>query len=225
MGGSLMMSKRTSSGFTLVELLVVIAIIGILVGLLLPAVQAAREAARRMQCTNNLKQMTLAMHNHESAKGALPAGDIILSWPQISGAPNPTGTSRGANWFMQLLPYIEGNNILASGTPAHLDHKYSISTRSHPALGRTHISTQFDLTQTWDVVSAYSIPFARCPSASSPHGPGTTLAFKAASIGSFPTESIVAIYTATVFSERINCASSETSPTVRRTQWPLARIL
>ncbi|MEQ1827626.1 MAG: DUF1559 domain-containing protein [Pirellula sp.] len=77
--------------FTLVELLVVIAIIGILVGLLLPAVQAAREAARRMQCSNNLKQLTLSIHNYESANRRLPAGR------------SPAGLSTHA----ALLPYIE----------------------------------------------------------------------------------------------------------------------
>ncbi len=84
-----------SRGFTLVELLVVIAIIGILVGLLLPAVQSAREVARRMQCGNNLKQFGLAIHNYESSNKRLPAGR------------SPAGLSAHA----QLLPYLEQNNV------------------------------------------------------------------------------------------------------------------
>lgn len=89
--------RLVREGFTLVELLVVIAIIGILVGLLLPAVQAAREAARRMQCQNNLKQLGLAMHNFHAAHNAFPTS--------VSG--------NGAThfWGAQLLPYLEQNPL------------------------------------------------------------------------------------------------------------------
>lgn len=92
-------------GFTLVELLVVITIIGILISLLLPAVQAAREAARRMQCSNNLKQLSLAMHNYHTTKGSLPFGALLSI--------NTTDSSRGGpynhdhGWYTQMGPYIE----------------------------------------------------------------------------------------------------------------------
>ena len=89
------MKKRRRRGFTLIELLVVIAIIAVLIALLLPAVQAAREAARRIQCVNNMKQIGLAMHNYVSSQGSLPPGRIWSpttgagSFPTIySGAPN-----------------------------------------------------------------------------------------------------------------------------------------
>ncbi len=88
-------------GFTLVELLVVIAIIGILVALLLPAIQAAREAARRTQCKNNLKQIGLALQNIHDSEGALPQG--VYSDPR----PNATDNSQGLSWMTRILPYIE----------------------------------------------------------------------------------------------------------------------
>jgi len=93
------MGRRTSHGFTLVELLVVIAIIGILVALLLPAVQSAREAARRIQCTNHLKQVGLAILNFESAHGELPVGwDGDLAVDNKPKAFTP---------LSQILPYLE----------------------------------------------------------------------------------------------------------------------
>ena len=97
-------------GFTLVELLVVIAIIGILVALLLPAVQAAREAARRMQCSNNFKQAALAMHNYHTANQTLPMGMAFHS--DSATCPGfPSGFYYGWGWHVALLPYIEQQNI------------------------------------------------------------------------------------------------------------------
>lgn len=116
--------RRADQGFTLVELLVVIAIIGILVGLLLPAVQAAREAARRMQCSNNLKQILLALHNYESANQRFPAGRLAPDWV-VNGVPRASYTNYNSvdqnpaagHWtgfrsvHSAILPYMEQANL------------------------------------------------------------------------------------------------------------------
>jgi prepilin-type N-terminal cleavage/methylation domain-containing protein/prepilin-type processing-associated H-X9-DG protein len=113
--------RRTA--FTLVELLVVIAIIGVLVALLLPAVQAAREAARRTQCSNNLKQVGLGVLNLESTLRCYPTGGVA-PWPEIedysSGGRPFAPEKQGLSWAFQILPYLEQGPVHSLTTTAAL---------------------------------------------------------------------------------------------------------
>ena len=112
---------RKLTAFTLVELLVVIAIIGILVALLLPAIQAAREAARRSQCMNNMRQIGIALHNHVTAKRKLPSGGEGTNWQTFG-----TGFDLNST-FTQLLPYMEETAIAD-----RYDYKYAYDDAARP---------------------------------------------------------------------------------------------
>ena len=114
-----MNTKRRSRGFTLIELLVVIAIIAILIALLLPAVQQAREAARRTQCKNNMKQIGLAMHNYHDVHLCFPPGYITTTpcesatvWPACNA-----GELGLYSWGTFVLPYIDQSNLYNQLTP------------------------------------------------------------------------------------------------------------
>lgn len=141
-----MKTRRTDSrrGFTLVELLVVIAIIGVLVALLLPAVQAAREAARRSSCSNNLKQFGIAIHNYEDTYKVMPPGG------------NNWSATPGTSWHVSILPFTE-QTALYGQLPLTVTPLVNIPTyrMSDGKLVRAHI-----------------IPYARCPSDPSDPLPG-----------------------------------------------------
>ena len=120
--------------FTLVELLVVIAIIAMLVTLLLPAVQAAREAARRTQCVNKIRQLSLACMNFESANGNFPAGSVNDDMEDITDCGGGDGPG-GAPWTVRVLPFAEDSALFDQ---FEVDAKFT-STTNVPGIAKNHV--------------------------------------------------------------------------------------
>ncbi|MCE5266320.1 MAG: DUF1559 domain-containing protein [Planctomycetaceae bacterium] len=116
-------ARAGSRGFTLVELLVVITIIGILIALLLPAVQAAREAARQMQCRNNLKHLALACLNHEQAQKSYPTGGWSERW--VGDPDRGFDRKQPGGWMYNILPYLENKNLHDLGSGQSSANKWS----------------------------------------------------------------------------------------------------
>jgi prepilin-type N-terminal cleavage/methylation domain-containing protein/prepilin-type processing-associated H-X9-DG protein len=147
-----MKNFNKKSGFTLVELLVVIAIIGILIGMLLPAVQQVREAARRTQCLNNMKQHGIATHNFVSSRMEFPTSGVQhmnagMSWHnavQFGPQATPGFSEECASWIFQIFPYMEQNNLVA--------------------LRKTIGFTKQPLPDGSSFLSEQSVPFVVCPS-------------------------------------------------------------
>jgi prepilin-type N-terminal cleavage/methylation domain-containing protein/prepilin-type processing-associated H-X9-DG protein len=151
------------SAFTLIELLVVIAIIAILIGLLLPAVQKVREAAARIQCANNLKQIGLALHNfHDNFKKFPPASTV--PYAAVNNDSNlQMEMPFGPNWAVWILPYVEQNNLYQQANPGSYPGIAVPNVSSYSKL-KANPSLLAGINTTWRVLRGAVVPIYQCPS-------------------------------------------------------------
>ena len=126
-------ASRDCRAFTLIELLVVIAIIAILIGLLLPAVQKIREAANRMKCTNNLKQIGLALHNYNDVNNQLPPAVMALNTMNAQQAKDDVNNI-GPNWAILILPFIEQDNLFNTYSTSIQNYRNNINDQNWRAI-------------------------------------------------------------------------------------------
>src|SRR5262249_39743254 len=136
-------------GFTLIELLVVIAIIAVLIALLVPAVQKVREAANRMSCANNLKQIGLALHNHHDTYGTFPPGSLHCCPVSSYWGGEPAVTT----WAIELLPYIEDNNLYQ-----RYDKSFASTVNCNIAGGGMYQASPSNLAVLATIVKTYVCP-------------------------------------------------------------------
>jgi len=162
------MLVQKARGFTLIELLVVIAIIAILIGLLLPAVQKVREAAARIKCTNNLKQLGIACHAYHDAIGTLPPAYYA---PPVNNAPSGNNwldeNNAGPPWTVLILPYVEQGNLITTNAAVQT----SITNYTNWALGKAGGSND----QNWRAIRTVKLNVYTCPSESFGDIPGNRM--------------------------------------------------
>jgi len=146
---SKLVRNRVKTAFTLIELLVVIAIIAILIALLLPAVQQAREAARRTQCKNNLKQLALGLHNYHDTHGTFPPGHLYAG--HFDGNPRDGDGGTGFSWMAMILPFVEQANLYNE-----FNFEFPLHNTGYPQAVNNGL------------LAKRNLPFGRCPSDDAP---------------------------------------------------------